>query len=92
MYVKTKVNWRKNLVGETVLEGTLTNTATVASFKDPVVLITWLSKTNTVLATSRYPLYEYIGAKKTISYKMKVKAPSKYSSVKATVESATALQ
>ena len=28
MYLKTKINWRKNLVGETVLEGTLTNTAT----------------------------------------------------------------
>lgn len=91
MYVKTKINWRKNLVGETVLEGTLTNTATLASFKDPVVLITWLSKTNTVLATSRYPFYEYLGAKKTISYKLKVKAPSKYNSVKASVESAIAL-
>lgn len=91
MYVKTKINWRKNLVGETVLEGTLTNTAALANFKDPVVLITWLSKTNTTLATSRYPLYEYLGAKKTISYKLKVKAPSKYNSVKASVESATAL-
>ena len=91
MYVKTKINWRKNLVGETVLEGTLTNTAVSASFKDPVVLITWLSKTNTTLATSRYPFYEYLGAKKTISYKLKVKAPSKYNSVKASVESATAL-
>lgn len=90
-YVKTKLNWRKNLVGETVLEGTLTNTATLSNFKDPVILVTWLSKTNTVLATSRYPLYEYLGAKKTISYKLKVKAPAKYDNVKASVESATAL-
>ncbi len=90
-YVKTKINWRKNLVGETVLEGTLTNTATLSNFKDPVILVTWLSKTNTTLATSRYPLYEYLGAKKTISYKLKVKAPPKYNSIKASVESATAL-
>lgn len=91
-YIKIKLNWRKNLVGETVLEGTLTNTATLASFKDPVVVVTWLSKTNTVLTKSRYPLYEYLGARKTISYKMKVKALSKYNNVKASVESATALQ
>ncbi|HKO82456.1 MAG TPA: DUF4339 domain-containing protein [Chitinophagaceae bacterium] len=90
-YIKTKINWRKNLVGETVLEGTLTNMATWANFKDPVVSVTWLSKTNTALATSRYPVYEYLGAKKTISYKLKVKAPAKYNSVKASVESATAL-
>jgi len=89
--VKTKISWRKNLVGETVLQGTLTNTATISNFKDPVIVVTWLSKTNTPLATSRYPLYEYLGAKKTISYKLKVKAPSKYESVTASVESATGL-
>lgn len=89
--VKTKISWRKNLVGETVLQGTLTNTAVSSNFKDPVIVVTWLSKTNTPLATSRYPLYEFLGAKTTISYKLKVKAPSKYNSVKASVESATAL-
>jgi hypothetical protein len=90
-YIKTKIKWRKNLVGETVLDGTLTNMATLADFKDPVITISWLSKTNTILATTNHPLYEYLGAKKTIPYKLKLKAPAKYASIKASVESATAL-
>jgi hypothetical protein len=69
----------------------LTNIATLADFKDPVITITWLSKTNTPLATTSHPLYEYLGARQTISYKMKLKAPAKYATIKASVESATAL-
>lgn len=90
-FIKTKIKWRKNLLGETVVEGSLTNTARLASFKDPVITITWLSKTNTALATTNYPLYEYLGASKTILYKLKVKAPAKYAAIKASVESATSL-
>ncbi len=90
-YIKTKIKWRKNLVGETVVEGNLVNIATLADFKDPVISITWLSKTNTPLATTSHPLYEYLAAKKTIPYKLKIKAPAKYASIKASVESATAL-
>ena len=91
LYVKTKINWRKNLVGETVMEGTLTNTATLSNFKDPVILVTWLSKTNTVHWQQAVILYmNTSAAKKTISYKLKVKAPSKYNSIKASVESAAA--
>lgn len=88
-YLKVKTSWRKNLIGETVLEGTLHNTAPLANLKDPVLLVTWLSKTNTVMGTNRYPLYEYLGAGKTTSYKLKVKAPSKIGDVKVLVESAT---
>jgi hypothetical protein len=91
-YIKAKMSWHKNLIGEIVLEGTLHNTATLANFKDPVMLITWLSKTNTPVGTNRYPLYEYLGTGKTIRYKLKVKAPSKIGDVKVSVESATAIQ
>ena len=91
-YLKVKMNWRKNLIGETVLEGTLYNTAPLANFKDPVLLVTWLSKTNTSMGTNRYPLYEYLGAGKSIKYKLKVKAPSKISDAKVSVESATTIQ
>jgi hypothetical protein len=91
-YLKVKMKWRKNLIGEIVLEGTLHNTAPVANFKDPVLLVTWLSKTNTSMGTYRYPLYKYLGAGNAIQYKLKVKAPSKIGDVKVSVESATAIQ
>ena len=91
-YIKVKTSWRKNLIGETVLEGSLQNTASVDNFKDPVLLVTWLSKTNTVMGTNRYPLYEYLGAGRTIQFKLKAKAPSKIAEVKVLVESATVVQ
>jgi len=91
-YLKVKANWRKNLIGETVLQGTLQNTAPIDNFKDPILLVTWLSKTNTVMGTSRYPLYEYLEAGRTIPFKLKAKAPSKVVGVKVSIESATVAQ
>lgn len=88
-YIEGKISWRKNFIGETVLAGTFNNTATIANFKDPILLVTWISKTNTEMGTSRHPVYEYIGAGKTVSYKLKVFAPYKYQDVKAVIESAT---
>src|SRR5436190_14991812 len=76
-YLKVKMSWHKNLIGETVLEGTLHNSSPHTNFKDPVLLVTWLSKTNTAIGTTRFPLYEYLGAGNIIQYKLKVKAPSK---------------
>lgn len=69
-YIQGKIGWRLNLIGETVLEGTFTNTAIIANFKDPVLLVTWISKTNTEMGTSRYSVYEYIGSGKTVPYKL----------------------
>jgi len=91
-YLKVKMSWHKNLIGETVLEGTVHNSSPLANFKDPVLLVTWLSKTNTTMGATRYPLYEYLGAGNIIQYKLKVKAPSKIGDIKASVESATAVQ
>lgn len=91
-YVKVKTSWRKNLIGETVLEGTLQNTAPIYNFKDPILLVTWLSKTNSVMGTSRYPLYEYLEAGRTIPFKMKAKAPSKFADITVSIESVAVAQ
>jgi len=87
-YIKAKTSWHKNLIGETVLTGSLLNTSALTSFKNPVLLVTWISKTNTVIGTSRYPIYEMLKPKKSIQYKLKVKAPYKYADVNVSVESA----
>jgi hypothetical protein len=91
-YLKATINWRKKLIGATVLEGTLHNSATAVNFKDPVLLVTWLSKTNTVIGTNRFPLDEYVAAGKTVSYKLKVKAPFKISDIMVSVENATVVK
>lgn len=87
--LKATMNWRKKLIGATVLEGTVHNSAPSVNFKDPVLLVTWLSKDNTVIGTNRLPLNEYVAAGKTVPYKLKVKAPTKIADIKVSVESAT---
>ena len=74
-YLKDNGTWRKNLIGATVLEGTISNSATLANFKDIVLKVGWLSKTNTVIKTEEYIIYENVGAGQSIPYKIKVDAP-----------------
>ena len=91
-YIKSEINWRKNLLGTVVLEGTLRSVATAATFKNPVLLVTWLSKSNENLGTSQYTVDKQLKAGETISIKLKVSPPSKIGDAKATVVSATAVQ
>jgi len=91
-YITSEINWRKNLVGSIVLEGTLSNTATVVNFKDPVILVTWLSKSNESIGTNKYPVNKYLPSGETISLKLKVSAPSKIADAWVSVVSATPVQ
>ena len=91
-YISTKFSWWKNLVGETVIEGTLTNNATMAPFKDPVLRVTWLSKTNTPMRVSSYPVYEYLGPRQSVPYKLKVHGPRKAESINLAIESASVVE
>ena len=91
-YIKSEVSWRKNLVGTVVLEGTLRSVATLATFKDPVLLVTWLSKSNENIGSNQYTVDKQLKAGETVSFKIKVSAPSKIGDAQATVVSATAVQ
>jgi hypothetical protein len=88
-YIKGTFNWRKNLVGETVLEGTLRNWATSVDYKDVILQVTWMSKSDTPIRTTKHTLFEYLGAEKTIGYKLKVKGPAKHGDLKFKIFSAT---
>lgn len=88
-YLKEQGTWRENLINQTVLEGTITNSATLANFKDVILQVTWLTKTQTELKSERYAVYEYVGAGKTIEYKIKVDAPSAMGGVRIGIDSAT---
>lgn len=88
-YLKHQGTWRGNLIGQTVLEGTISNSATLANFKDVVLEVTWLTKTETELKTELYTVYEFVGASKSVSYKIKVNAPSETAGVRIGISSAT---
>jgi hypothetical protein len=90
--IKPTITWRKNLLGESVLTGTLQNTAAYTNFNNPVILVSWLSKQENLLGTSTYPIKQSVNAGNTINFKLKVKAPFKYDQIKVTVASASASQ
>ena len=70
-YISGKVSHRKNLIGETVIEGTLTSSATLAVFKDVILETNLLSKTDSLTVTKKITVYEKIAPGKTVSFKEK---------------------
>lgn len=70
-YLSAEFTFRKNLISEMVLEGTISNSATLANFKDVKINITWLSKTNSELESKEYTIYELVSAKGSATFKLK---------------------
>jgi hypothetical protein len=70
-YIAAKSSMRKNLIGETVLEGTISNLAALSSFKDIVFEITFISKTGTEIDIQNHIVHELIGPQKLIRFKIK---------------------
>lgn len=70
-FLSTDGTYRKNLMGEWVLEGTISNSATIATYKDVVLEIKFYSKTKTLLGTEKEAIYEYFPAGQRKSFKIK---------------------
>jgi hypothetical protein len=64
--------YRQNLFGRFVLDGTIVNSATVATYKDVVIEISFYSKTETLLGTRQHPFYEYFPPGSTKTFQLKV--------------------
>ncbi len=72
---------KKNLIGQTVIKGTLKNKATVASYKDVEVELSFFSKTGTLLEKDNETIYETIAPGKESDFKTKYYAPKGTDSV-----------
>ncbi|MDB5199736.1 MAG: hypothetical protein JWO92_1699 [Chitinophagaceae bacterium] len=79
---------RHNLLGQTVVKGTITNKATVASYKDVDVKLDFYSKTGTLLETDKETVYEIIGPGQSKNFKTKYFAPKGTDSVALAVTAA----
>ena len=66
---------KKNLIGQTVIKGTITNKATVASFKDVDVELSFYSKTGALLQRDHEVIYETIKPGNSTDFKTKTRAP-----------------
>ncbi|MBG8554014.1 hypothetical protein [Hymenobacter guriensis] len=84
-------HWR-NLIDQLVIEGNVESSATLASFKDPVVTIQWFSKTGTVIGEESYLVYEFVKPGGSAHFKFKTSAPKSVADIAIDVTDATALQ
>jgi hypothetical protein len=72
-YLTADGTYRENIWGDKLkISCTITNRATLATFKDAIVEVTYYSKTKTELAAKEYTIYEIFppGSSKTIELKI----------------------
>ncbi len=72
---------KKNLVGQTVIKGSVTNKASVATFKDVDIKLSFYSKTKALLETDKETVYETLGPGLSKDFKTKYFAPKGTDSV-----------
>ena len=66
---------RKNLLRQTVIKGTITNKATVASYKDVDIEISYFSSTGALLLKDHEVVYEIVAPGSDVNFKTKTYAP-----------------
>lgn len=76
--------------GEDVIKGYIYNTATMASFKDVVLKVTYKSGTGTTLSTEDFVVYQYVYPSNSASFKIKTYSPSNTKQINVEVKSAKA--
>ena len=84
-FIMVSDHHRKNLIGQTVVIGNLTNRATVCWYKDVEIKLSFFSKTGVKLDEGLETVYENIGPGKTVKFKTKYFAPKGTDSVSVVV-------
>ena len=72
---------KRNILGQTVIKGTITNKATVAVFKDVDLKLSFYSKTHTLLETDKETVFEVLHPGESKNFKTKYFAPKGTDSV-----------
>ena len=67
---------KNNLLGQTVIKGSVTNNAKVCTYKDVKLEVSFFSKTGTLLETGNEVVYETIAPGKSGEFKFKNFAPT----------------
>ena len=72
---------KHNLIGQTVVKGTLRNIAKVCTYKDVALELSFYSKTGTLLIKTNETIYDKIEPGKSVNFKAKEFAPKGSDSV-----------
>lgn len=89
-FLRIKGDNHVNLLNQEVVEGEITNKATLASYKDVEVKITFKSSTGSTIEKAIKTVNEVVGPGGTVSFKFKMKKPKGTSSVSIDIVSAIA--
>lgn len=76
---------KRNLLGQTVIKGSLTNKASIAVFKDVNINLSFYSKTHALLETDKETVFEVLRPGESKYFKTKYFAPKGTDSVALTV-------
>jgi len=72
-YLKVESTFNKNFWGDKInIKGTIINTAKSATYKDAVIRVKYLTKTNTVLHTSNYTIFEYFPPNSKVDFNLRI--------------------
>lgn len=87
-FISVKGTDKKNLIGQRVIKGKITNNGKMATFKDVDVKLSLYSKTGVLLEEDREVIYETLAPGESKSFKTKLYAAKGTDSVAMTVISA----
>lgn len=88
-FLTDKSTYRKNLIGEWVIEGKILNAATVATYKDAVLQITYYSGTDTEIGSENKTVFEFFKPGSVQPFKIKTYGVEGAKAIGVTVISAT---
>ena len=80
-FLFTEEHNKRNLLGQTVIKGSLTNKASVAVFKDVDINLSFYSKTHALLEQDKETIFEMLHPGETKNFKTKYFAPKGTDSV-----------
>ena len=63
--------YKKNIIGEWVVEGSITSTATQITYKDVVVKVDYYTKTESFLGSESFTIYEFYSPNTQREFKIK---------------------
>jgi hypothetical protein len=72
-FLNASGNYNENFWGNKIkVHGVINNTATVATYKDAVVRVTYYTKTNTEIATADYTIYDVFPPHSEVNFELKI--------------------
>ena len=90
-FLQLNVDSKVNLIGVVVIDGSIMNKATMATYKDAVVHVDYLSKTNSVLGSDEQTVMEFFKPNTSVEVKLKFPGYKGTKSAMVKLKSATAL-